>query len=188
MDPSALEQLLLSVQSGDSTVPDALRRLASLPFEDLGHTRLDTHRALRCGQPEVVYGAGKTSQQLVDIAKAVLTVHDTLLVTRIAPESAADLLAEVDGAIYHQQARAVTVERKDPNEGQGDVLVISAGTSDHSVAEEAALTARLHGAKVEHLADVGVAGIHRLLAHTARLQAARVLVVVAGMELSLIHI
>ena len=177
-----MKRLLLAVQDGECSVPDAVLRLASLPFKDLGHTRLDTHRALRCGQPEVVYGAGKTPEQLVDIAHAVLAVHETLLVTRVAPDGAAKLMAEIDGAVHHPEAKAVTVERAAPQDGHGDVLVISAGTSDRPVAEEAVLTARLHGAQVEHLPDVGVAGIHRLLAHTERLQAAHVLVVVAGME------
>lgn len=182
MDPSDLERLLASVKAGETAVPDALERLASLPFRDLGHTHLDTHRALRCGHPEVVYGAGKTPAQLVDIAQAILEAHETLLVTRITDEGAAAVLAKFSDAVHHTDARALSIERGAARKGVGDVLVISAGTSDRPVAEEAVLTARLHGAAVEHLADVGVAGIHRLLAHTERLRSARVLIVVAGME------
>lgn len=162
-----------------------MQRLARLPFEDLGHTRLDTHRALRCGHPEVVYGAGKTPEQLVDIAQAALGVHDTLLVTRVTDDGAQALLRALPDAVHHADARAVSVERGEQasgEHGEGDILVISAGTSDRPVAEEAVLTARLHGAQVTHLADVGVAGLHRLLAHTERIRAARVVVVVAGME------
>lgn len=182
MDPSSLKRLLTSVQDGEIPVPDALKRLARLPFEDLGHTHLDTHRALRCGHPEVIYGAGKTPDQLVDIAKAALDVHETLLVTRVSNAGAQALLAAVPDAIHHDDAQAVSVERGAGQPGVGDILVISAGTSDRPVAEEAVLTARLHGARVKHLPDVGVAGLHRLLAHTERLRQARVVVVVAGME------
>ncbi len=182
MDPISLERLLTSVQEGETPVPDALQRLARLPFEDLGHTRLDTHRALRCGHPEVVYGAGKTPEQLVDIAQAALDAHQTLLVTRVTEGGAEALMRALPDAVHHTDARAVSVERGEQAPAEGDILVISAGTSDRPVAEEAVLTARLHGARVTHLADVGVAGLHRLLAHTERIRAARVVVVVAGME------
>ena len=130
----------------------------------------------------MIYGAGKSPQQLLEIAQASLEVHGRLLVTRMTAEGAAALCAELPDAIHHEDARAVSVERGQQPEPAGDVLVVSAGTSDRSVAEEALLTARMHGARSEHLCDVGVAGIHRLLSQTERLRSARVVVVVAGME------
>ena len=185
MDKQRLSQLLSDVRSGGLSVEQALSQLGDLPVRDLGHTQLDTHRALRCGQAEVVFGAGKTPTQLVEIARAILEHHDRLLVTRATPEGAAALLAEFPRAVHHQRSGTVTVEPEGseaPDSGEGLVLVVSAGTSDGPVAEEAAVAAHMSGARTERLEDVGVAGIHRLLAHTERLRAANVLVVVAGME------
>jgi len=182
MDPRDLAELLTSVREGTLSVEEAQRRLADFPMRDLGHTQLDTHRALRCGQAEVVFGAGKTPVQLVEVARAILEHHDRLLVTRATPEGVAALLAEIPGAVHHGRCNAVTVEPRPAEPGEGLVLVVSAGTSDGPVAEEAAVAARMAGARCEMLGDVGVAGIHRLLAHTERLREAQVLVVVAGME------
>ncbi len=161
---------------------DALQRLANLPVHDLGHTQIDTHRALRCGHAEVIFGSGKTPEQLVDVARGVLEHHDRLLITRATPEGAAAVCAQVPGARHHSLSGTIAVEPRDAGSGEGDVLVISAGTSDGPVAEEAVVTARTLGAAVDELKDVGVAGIHRLLAHTERLRAANALIVVAGME------
>jgi len=182
MNQNHLQSLLMGVRAGELPVADALQRLADLPVRDLGHTRLDTQRELRCGHPEVVFGAGKTPEQLVEIARALLEHHGRFLITRAAPEGAAAVLAEVEGAAHHARSGCLTAERGPVRAGSGDVLVISAGTSDGAVAEEAAVTARWLGAAVEELGDVGVAGIHRLLAHTERLRRANALVVVAGME------
>jgi NCAIR mutase (PurE)-related protein len=182
LDRSLLQNLLLEVRGGVLTVEDALERLAGLPFQDLGHTRLDTHRALRCGHAEVVFGAGKTPEQLVEIARAVLAHHERLLITRAPPSGAAAVLREFPRAIHHPLSGCIAVERGAERPPEGDVLVVSAGTSDGAVAEEAAVTARYLGASVEELRDVGVAGIHRLLAATERLRRAHALVVVAGME------
>ena len=182
MRPRDLETLLEAVRDGRTSVEEGVRRLSALPFRDLGHTRLDTHRELRCGHPEVVYGAGKDPRDLVEIARAILDGHRRLLVTRVSEEGARALLAAFPGAAHHALARAVTVDRGEPTDGVGSVLVVSAGTSDRPVAEEALVTARALGARAEHLGDVGVAGIHRLLAEEERLRAANVLVVVAGME------
>ena len=185
MDKQRLSQLLDDVRSGGLSVEQALTQLGDLPVRDLGHTQLDTHRALRCGQAEVVFGAGKTPGQLVEIARAILEHHDRLLVTRATAEGAAALLAEIPRAVHHERSNTVTVEPEGseaPDRGEGLVLVVSAGTSDGPVAEEAAVAARMSGARTEQLEDVGVAGIHRLLAHTERLRAANVLIVVAGME------
>ena len=176
-----MRELLEAIRDGRVEVEDGMRRFRSWPVHDLGHTRLDVHRALRCGQAEVVYGRGKTPEQLVEIARALLEHHDRLLITRTTPEAAGKLLEAIPRAVHHRASGAVTVEPEDREE-EGLVLVVSAGTSDRPVAEEAAVTARLQGARVEELHDVGVAGLHRLLAHVDALRAAEALVVVAGME------
>lgn len=157
-------------------------RLKSWPFVDIGHTRVDTHRELRCGHPEVIYGAGKTPLQILEIARTILDSHDRLLVTRVSDDAARLLALELPRSKHDATARTITVEPQGGIEQRGLVLVVCAGTSDLPVAEEAAVTARMCGAKVEMLCDVGVSGIHRLLAHTALLQSAEALVVVAGME------
>jgi len=182
LDRSRLQDLLEAVRRGDTTVEHALKELAHFPVRELGHTRLDTQRELRCGFPEVVFGGGKSPRELVEIARSVLERHDRLLVTRVDAPGAAALRAEIPGAELHERARAVTVHAPGLEAGVGRVLVLSAGTADGPVAAEAALTARMLGARTETLEDVGVAGLHRLLAHAERLAAARVLVVVAGME------
>jgi NCAIR mutase (PurE)-related protein len=182
VDTDLLQRLLNDVRDGSLAVEDALRRLSDLPVRDLGHTQLDTHRALRCGHAEVVFGAGKTPTQLVEVSRGILEHHERLLVTRATIEGAAAICAEIPGAVHHELSGTIVVEPADAGGGEGDVLVVSAGTSDGPVAEEAAVTARTLGARVDELKDVGVAGIHRLLAHTERLRAANALVVVAGME------
>ena len=184
MNDPLSRDLLNRVRDGSLSVEQALERLAASPVRDLGHTQLDTHRELRCGHPEVVFGAGKTPGELVDIARALLEQHGRLLITRALPEGIAAVLGAVEGVTHHERSGCLTADRR-PEEarlGRGDVLVISAGTSDGAVAEEAAVTARWLGAAVEELVDVGVAGIHRVLAHTERLRRANALVVVAGME------
>ena len=182
MDLERLQSLLTDVREGDLSIEDALRRLSDLPLRDLGHTQVDTHRALRCGHAEVVFGAGKPPGQLVEVARTILAHHDRLLIPRATPEGAEAVLAGVPGAVHHSLSGTLTVVPGDSAAGEGDVLVVSAGTSDGAVAEEASVTARMLGARVEELRDVGVAGLHRLLAHTERLREARALVVVAGME------
>jgi NCAIR mutase (PurE)-related protein len=177
-----LDEILQAVHDGRLEVDAARTQLRAYPFQDLGHTRLDTHRALRCGHPEVIYGAGKTPEQVLEIARALLEHHDRLLVTRASPEAAALLSAELPRALHDPVSRTVRVEPEGGLVLTGRVAVVSAGTSDAPVAAEAAITARMHGAFVEELRDVGVAGLHRLLSHTAELQRARALVVVAGME------
>jgi hypothetical protein len=181
LDTKELTRVLEAVRAGTLDVSAGIERLSGCGELDLGHTRLDIGRAVRCGHPEVVYGEGKTPQQVLEIARAALAAHDRLLVTRASEETAALLTAELDRARHHELARAVTVELDEPA-AEGSVVVVCAGTSDLPVAEEAAVTARMLGARVETLSDVGVAGLHRLLAHVDRLRTARALVVVAGME------
>jgi hypothetical protein len=176
-----LEALLTLVRDGGTSVTDAMHSLTHWPTQDLGHTKLDLQRGARCGQPEVIFGAGKTPAQLAELTEAMLTHHPRVLITRISAEGAREVLDTVSDAQYEEDANLVWVDRE-PREGEGLVLVVSAGTSDRSVAQEALHTARLMGARTEHLADVGVAGLHRLMGHVDRLREARALVVVAGME------
>lgn len=182
LNDSRIRSLLEDVRAGRLAVEEGVTRMRHWPIHDLGHTRIDTQREMRCGHAEVVFGEGKTPEELVEIARAILEHHGKLLVTRVRPEGGARLMAEIPGALYRPRSRTVSVEPATEAVGEGLVLVVGAGTSDLPVAEEAAVTARHHGARVEEIADVGVAGIHRLLAHEKRLREARVLVVVAGME------
>jgi len=186
---SAVEQLLQDVRDGAVEVGEAAGRLAGIlpdsngvPSIAQGAVRLDHHRALRCGFPEVVLGASKTPADLAEIAIAILARSDTLLVTRVDEERAAALLAVLPDAVHHERARAVSVRRGDVPEGRPGILILTAGTGDVPVAEEARVTATLMGQAPEVLHDVGVAGLHRLLGESERVRAARVLVVAAGMD------
>jgi pyridinium-3,5-biscarboxylic acid mononucleotide synthase len=183
VDRERLAALLAAVQSGECPIDEALHRLRGMPFEDLGFANIDHHRALRNGFPEVVLGQGKTTEQVVAISERLAAGDGPVLVTRLAPEAAAALVAAVPGFEYHAIARlAARRGRAGAPSGRGTILVVSAGTADQPVAEEAALSAELMGNRVERLYDVGVAGLHRLLDRRERLWEAAVLVVVAGME------
>lgn len=182
MDKKHLHKLLSHVQNGDLTVDEAMERLRNLAYEDLGFAKVDHHRALRQGFPEVIYCPGKTTEQIVAIASRMADTTANVLATRATPE-VYDVLKNVfPDAEYHELCKAVVVNRDTADNGQGMVLVVAAGTADLSVAEEAALTAELMGSRVERLYDVGVAGIHRLFDNHDKLTSANVLVVVAGME------
>ena len=186
MTSSELQQLLDDVKSG-ALAPSAaseqiLTMLRSAPFEDLGFARVDTHRELRRGLPEVIFGLGKTPAQVAAVAKRIVARGQALLVTRAEPEAYAAVRAVVPAALYHAEARAITLAQGTVPAGNGTVLILCAGTSDLPVAEEAAVTAEVMGNTVDRLYDVGVAGLHRLLSEHGRLQRARVIVVVAGME------
>ena len=181
-----LRRLLEAVRAG-SLNPEAAERqvldaLIQAPFEDLGFARVDHHRELRQGFPEVILGLGKTPEQIAEIASRIVARGRPLLVTRATPEAFEALQRLVPEATYHAQARVVTLDPGEVARGKGTILVACAGTSDIPVAEEAALTAALMGNDVERLYDVGVAGLHRLLAAQAQLRRARVIIVVAGME------
>jgi NCAIR mutase (PurE)-related protein len=183
VDRDRLRALFESVRRGELAPDDALERLAHLPFVDTPHARVDTHRALRQGLPEVVYGPGKTAAQIAEIVGAQRAAGLDVLVTRIEPDAAASVLHAAPGGEHDAAARLLWYgPREKPVVGKGLVLVVSAGTSDLPVAAEALGVARRFGNRVELLADVGVAGIHRLLASSAQLRQARVLIVVAGME------
>lgn len=175
------EEILQKVATGQLPVKDALRDLNSLE-KDLGFARVDTDRLRRCGLPEVVYGPGKTPQQLSDICIALIRAGQNVFATRISREQFETVKKVIPTAVYHEIARALTVDVESPVAPIGCVAVICAGTGDIPVAEEAALTAERAGAVVERIFDVGVAGLHRLMKHLDRLRAARVVVAVAGME------
>jgi NCAIR mutase (PurE)-related protein len=169
------------VQQGHLGVDDALDVLRTLPYEDLGFAKLDHHRELREGFPEVVLALGKTPEQVATIAERIAARSGRLLVTRATSDHAAAVSTSVPDAVYHSAARVITVERTPLLKVPG-VMVLAAGTADLPIAEEAAITAEMMGNAVERHYDVGVAGIHRLLDRVERLRAARALVVVAGME------
>jgi NCAIR mutase (PurE)-related protein len=183
MDAKLLEKLLEEVKDGRLGVAEALERLRHLPFEDLGFARVDHHRALRQGFPEVVFAEGKETDQLKAILASLTAGAEHILMTRLAPHKAEVLLADFPEARYHPVSQVLTLSRGEvPDRGRGVIVVISAGTSDIPVAEEAVLTARIMGHRVETLYDCGVAGLHRLLAHQHLFGQATVFVVVAGME------
>jgi pyridinium-3,5-biscarboxylic acid mononucleotide synthase len=182
MNRAQIESLLIEVREGRTAVADALERLRDLPFEDLGFAKLDHHRALRTGMPEVIFAEGKTPAQVALIFARMAAAGGNVLATRAGRDTYESIKAVVPGAEFHETARAITLEQTQAPPGKGTICVVCAGTSDLPIAEEAAVTARLMGNQVELIADVGVAGIHRLLAQKQSLQAARVLIVCAGME------
>jgi NCAIR mutase (PurE)-related protein len=183
MNRRALEELFAHVQRGETTIETALATLSELPFTDLEFAKPDLHRELRTGHPEVIYGPGKTPEQIATIADRLAAHGQNVLVTRLTPADADALLRLAPTFRYRAEARlAVRQVAPVAVTGSGTIVVVSAGTSDQAVAEEAAWTAELAGNAIERVYDVGVAGIHRLLENRARLAAARVLIVVAGME------
>jgi NCAIR mutase (PurE)-related protein len=182
MEVQWLRELLENVQEGEMDIEDALARLRGFPYEDLGFARLDSHRSLRKGFPEVIFCPGKTPEQVVQIVERIRAREGRVLAARANPELAEAVQQAFPDAIYHTAARMVALGEAAPQSGRGTILVVSAGTADIPVAEEAGVTAEMMGSAVERLYDVGVAGIHRLFSNRERLFAASVLVVVAGME------
>ncbi len=189
MNQSDLLKILELVKAGELAPAKAIERLKHLPFEDIGFAKVDHHRALRQGFAEVILGKGKTPQQVAEIVRAMLRKKDSrhnILVTR-ADTKIYSAVKKTNGkttraAKFHPVSGVITIERSQEITGKGTILVVSAGTSDIPVAEEALLTARMMGNRAEHLYDVGVAGIHRLLEHREKLTQARVIICVAGME------
>jgi hypothetical protein len=183
MNRERVRALLHAVRQGEVDPEQALESLARLPFVDVPDARVDTHRALRHGLPEVIYAPGKTAEQIAAIAAALREAGQDLLVTRVDPELARALRLAIDGAVYDERARLLWLGPEEvPVVGRGTIAVVCAGTADVPVAAEALGVARRFGNQVEALFDVGVAGLHRLLASSEVLRRARVLVVVAGME------
>ena len=187
MDADRIRKILDAVKSGETPVERALDSLRTLPYDDIGCAKLDLHRCIRTGFPEVVFCQGKTAGQAVEIVKRLAQHHAKILATRVAPDVAAQIATAVEGCAYHEIARLLVVDRaaetvdQAPDEAKY-VMVLCAGTADIPVAEEAAVTAEAMGSRVERSYDVGVAGLHRLLDQRERIMQANVLIVVAGME------
>jgi NCAIR mutase (PurE)-related protein len=185
MKSDELLKLLQAVESGKLLSEAALDRMKHLPFEDIGFAKVDHHRALRQGYAEVIFGKGKTPAQVAQIVRAMVSKkasNHNVLVTRADAKMFAAVKRVSRVAKFHTLSGVITIERSTEISGKGTILVVSAGTSDIPVAEEAVLTARMMGNRVEQLFDVGVAGIHRLLEHRTNLTEARVIICVAGME------
>ena len=182
MNPDAIRSLLQGVREGQVELDEAVERIRALPFEDLGFVNIDTHRSLRCGFPEVIFCQGKTPAQVATITEHLLATDAEVLSSR-ADASHYDAIKAIDpDAEYHEAARMIVSNRKEKPLPPGKILVVTGGTSDIPVAEEARITAELLGNRVEALYDVGVAGIHRLLQRKDKVFEANVLVVAAGME------
>ena len=181
MEIEKLKTLLEQVKGGEVAVDDALQSLRTLPFEDLGFSKIDHHRQLRTGFPEVIFCQGKTVEHVKQISERILSAGHPLLATRATPDMYAAVEAIESTARYNDLARTITV-RQSEDEGMPGILVVSAGTSDLPVAEEAVETALMMGNRPERLYDVGVAGLHRLINNHEKLLTARVIIVVAGME------
>ena len=177
-----MRDLLLQFKQDGLGVDEVLRQLRDLPFEDLGFAKVDHHRELRKGFPEVIFGERKSPAQVASIARAILGHSDRLLVTRASPEVFDAVHNEVPDSEYDATARTIVVDRREKRDRVPGVMVVCGGTADLSVAREATVTAELMDCEVETVFDVGVAGIHRLLDHLTSLQEARVIVAVAGME------
>lgn len=182
MNEDQLRRLLEEVRSGAAGVDAAIDRMRHMPFEDLGFAKVDHHRALRHGMPEVIFGLGKTADHVVAIAGKLLDRGGNVLITRTTPEMAERVERELPGGEYFPMSGAIRYWRDRTMRGKGTVAVVCAGTSDIPVAEEARVTAEVMGNEVDAIHDIGVAGIHRLLSHSERITSARVVIVCAGME------
>lgn len=177
-----LRKLLNQVQDGSLSVDQAVERLKNLPFEDLGYAKLDHHRALRRGYPEAVFCEGKSNEQIKDIVVRMMERNINIVATR-ASKKVFDVLKDLSPkAEYNEKARTIVIKQQSISRVLGKILIVTAGTADIPVAEEAAVTADIMGNEIERLYDVGVSGIHRLLAHKSKLDEANVIIVVAGME------
>jgi len=183
LNEDVLRRLLEQLKEGDLTIDETYERLKDLPFEDIGIACIDHHRVLRKGHSEVIFGEGKDVSQIMAIMRRMIENEENVMVTRLTEKKAQEIQKGLKDCTYHHKAR-ILIHTCHPmvGKGRGTILVISAGTSDIPVAEEAALTARFMGNEVETIYDLGVAGLHRVLAHNKRLRSASVLVVVAGME------
>ncbi|MGD8415239.1 MAG: nickel pincer cofactor biosynthesis protein LarB [Candidatus Latescibacterota bacterium] len=181
MDEDKLRKLLGRLRAGELTEDEVMKELRFLPFEDMGDVKVDHHRAIRTGFPEVVYGKGKSDEQITRIAESIHEQNGNFLVTRCAPSAATELSRRFPDGHWVSNASIFFLEAK-PLKKVGNVLIVTAGTTDVPAAEEAAITASLFGCRVERIYDVGVAGVHRLMAHRSRIEEADVVVVAAGME------
>ena len=184
MNEKQLEKLFNDVKDGTLDTHDAVQQLRHLPYEDMGFAKIDHHRTIRCGFPEVIYSPGKTPEQVSAIFKTLAQTGQNIIATR-ADQTLYDDVAQItnlEGLRYEREARIIVLEQKTVESPVGDIMIVTAGTADIPVAEEARVTAQMLGQNVELICDMGVAGIHRLLGNTKRLQQANVVIVVAGME------
>jgi len=182
MDQKRLEELLLKFKQGEIELGQALDGLRHLPFESLGYATVDHHRSIRQGFPEVIFGQGKTPEHILGIAAKLLERSSNLLITRTNRETYEMLRPLAVEAVFHDSCKAISVQRDKTVNGRGTIAIVTAGTSDIPVADEAAATAEIMGNRIERVFDVGVAGIHRILSHRELLQSVKVVVCVAGME------
>jgi len=182
MDIDVIKQLLEGYKSGKVPINDVLGKIKELPYKDIGFAKVDSHRKIRCGFPEVIFCMGKTAAQVVKIVEHIVAGGNDMLATRASAEVYKAVAKEFPEAVYHEQARTITIRKTRRKPHKGLVLIITAGTSDIPVAEEARITAEIMGNNVKVLYDVGVAGIHRLMKSHGELLKANVIIVVAGME------
>jgi len=182
MDRRHLEELLQGVASGEISTVKAYESLKTLPFEDLGFVNIDQHRTIRTGYPEAVFCQGKTSQQIAIIIEKLVETNDSVIGSRATKENYEAVLEVVADAVYYEEARMIVVNRNPKPKSEKIIAIVTAGTADIPVAEEAAITAIMLGNQVDRIYDVGVAGIHRLFAKLDRIRAANVVIVIAGME------
>ncbi len=183
MDIQSLHDILKAVAKGETSIEEAANTLTNISCEDIEYAHIDHHRSLRKGFPEVIFGQGKTPDQIIGIMEKMLIQENVILVTRIEAEKAEKVLVRYPDAVYHEDARMIVWKKHEIDiRGKGTILVVSAGTSDIPVAKEAFITAEVMGNKVESVFDVGVAGIHRLFRHKEMIENASVLIVAAGME------
>lgn len=183
LDQDILKDLLIHLTKGEVTVDETLEKLKLLPFEDIGVACIDHHRSLRRGLSEVIFGEGKEIEDILAIMEKMVGQDENVLTTRLSTDKAGEILKRFPESTYYSRARVLTLVRHPiKNSGAGTILIMTAGTSDIPVAEEAAITARFMGNDVDTIYDVGISGLHRMLAHKERLVEASVIVVVAGME------
>lgn len=182
MNKETLKKLLEKVKKGETGINEAIENLIDLPFKELGFAKIDNHREIRTGFPEVIFGQGKTPHQVRDIIEFLLTKESNILATRVTPDMYEEVKKLSDDAEFHETARCITIRRRKPVYPETHIAVVTAGTADLPVAEEAAVTAEIFDNKVARYFDVGVAGVHRLFNSLEEIRKARVVVVIAGME------
>jgi pyridinium-3,5-biscarboxylic acid mononucleotide synthase len=182
VDRDRLREILEKFKSDEYSIDEVIDRFKHLPFEDIGFARIDHHRNIRQGFPEVIFGLGKTSAQISGIVERMLDAGHNILITRTTIETYEAVVRLASDAVFHETARAITIKRDDKERGKGVIGIVTAGTSDIPVSEEAAVTAEIAGNRIERFYDVGVAGLHRILRERARLAEMRVIVCAAGME------
>jgi hypothetical protein len=182
VNPDKLRELLEQFKAGECSIDEVLTQCRHMPYEDIGFALIDHHRSIRQGFPEVIFGQGKTTEQISAIVVRLLAVNSNILVTRTTPDAYQAVKEVADDALFHAAAKLITVKRDHRIQGKGKIGIITAGTADIPVAEEAALTAELAGNEVERFYDMGVAGLHRILSQSKRLSEMRVVVCIAGME------